>query len=209
MTDKNRLLHIKHSEELIKLSDKLDDLNMNNEPYKSIVDNTLDYERERTARDDYFRMENTNIVAKLNKFYYNVARSMYKRLENRANPHIKNRISASPIVQSSQKSIVTFSDPRSTRISPDVYKIADLIEEEEVTNNYFVNEENENCYSIPLEEIVCKNTDRKIIVYTGNHKLKDNERRNNKEHAYEFGWAFNLHSEQKKTNQQDCSGFFE
>ena len=78
MTDKNRLLRIKHTEELIKLSDQLDDLNMNNESYKGIVDNTLDYERERTARDDYFRMENSNILAKLDKFYYNVASLMYK-----------------------------------------------------------------------------------------------------------------------------------
>ena len=53
MTDKNILLHTKHTEELIKLSDQLDDLNRNNNPYKSIVDNTLDYERERTARNDY------------------------------------------------------------------------------------------------------------------------------------------------------------
>ena len=65
MTDKNRLLHTKHAEELIKLSDQLDDLNMNNEPYKSIVDNTLDYEKERTARNNFYRMENTNILAKL------------------------------------------------------------------------------------------------------------------------------------------------
>ena len=101
MTDKNRNLHTKHAEELIKLSDQLDDLNMNNEPYKSIVDNTLDYEKERTARNDFYRMENTNILAKLDKFYYNVASLMYKKLENRAKPHIKNRISATPIVQSS------------------------------------------------------------------------------------------------------------
>ena len=41
MTDTNRLFHTKHAEELIKLSDQLDDLNMNNEPYKSIVVNLL------------------------------------------------------------------------------------------------------------------------------------------------------------------------
>ena len=100
---------------------------------------------------------------------------MYKKLENRAKPHINKRISATPIVKSSQKTNVTFSDAQSTRISPDVYKIADLIEEQEVTNSYFANQNNKNCYSILLEEIVCKNTDRKIIVYIGNHKLKDNE----------------------------------
>ena len=61
MSNKNRLLHTKHAEELIKLSDQLDDLNMNSEPYKSIVDITIDYERERTAKDDYYRMENSNI----------------------------------------------------------------------------------------------------------------------------------------------------
>ena len=105
------------------------------------------------------------------------------------------QISASQIVQSSQKSIVTFSEAQSTRISPDVFRIADLSEKQELTNNYFVNQDNENCYSIPLEDIVFENIDRKIIVNTGNHKLKDNKRRNNKEHAYEFGWAFNLYSE--------------
>ena len=41
MTDKSRHLHTKYAEELIKLSDQLDDLNMNNEPYKSIVVNLL------------------------------------------------------------------------------------------------------------------------------------------------------------------------
>ena len=80
MSNKKRHLHAKHAEELIKLSDQLDDLNMNNEPYKSIVDNTLYYERERTARDDYYRMENSNISAKLDKFFYSVASSLYKKI---------------------------------------------------------------------------------------------------------------------------------
>ena len=78
MTDKNRLLHTKHAEELIKLSDQLDDLNMNNKPYKSIVDNSLDYKKERTERNAFYRKKNTNILANLDKFYYNVASLMYK-----------------------------------------------------------------------------------------------------------------------------------
>ena len=69
MSDKNRHLHAKHAEELIKLSDQLADLNMKNNPYKSIVDNILDYKRERSAIDDYYRMENSNILAKLDKFF--------------------------------------------------------------------------------------------------------------------------------------------
>ena len=99
MSNKNKHLHANHAEELIKLSDQLDDLTMNNELYKSIVDNTLDYKRERTARDYYYRMENSNIFAKLNKFYYSVVSSMYKKFENCSKPHIQKRISDSPIVK--------------------------------------------------------------------------------------------------------------
>ena len=87
---------------------------------------------------DYYRMENSNILVKLDKFYYSVASSMYKKLETCAKPHIKKRILASLIVKSSRKSIVTFSDVRSARISLGIYKIADLIEELEVTNYYFL-----------------------------------------------------------------------
>ena len=50
-------------------------------------------------------------------------------MEKRAKLHIKKRILASSIVKLSQKSIVTFSDECSTRISPEVYNIADLIED--------------------------------------------------------------------------------
>ena len=198
MLDKNKHLHQKHAEELLKLSDGLDNLNMNNEPYKSIVDNTLDHEAERDERDNYYRMENGNILEKLDKFYYKVASNMFTKFDNRSKSNNKNRISSSSIVKSSQKSIVTILDDRSKLISEEVFNIADLNESDENTKFYFVNQDNENCYSIPLEYIVCEHSDRKIVVYAGNRKLKEIEQRNDKQHAYEFGWAYNLNSEGNK-----------
>ena len=62
---------------------------MNNELYTSIVDNTLDFERERTARDNYYRMENSNILDKLDKFYYSVASSSVKKWRNVPNYILK------------------------------------------------------------------------------------------------------------------------
>ena len=198
MSDKNKHLHSKHAEELIKLSDDLDNLNMNNEPYKSFVDNTVDYHREETERDDYYRIENAKIADKTDKLYYKLASNMYTKLENRSKTKSKQKISARYIVKSSQKSIVPFFDERSKRVSPDVYIIADLNENEEVTQYYIKSQDNENCYSVPLEYVVDENTDRKIVVYAGNRKLKENEQRNEKVHAYEFGWAYNLHTEGNK-----------
>ena len=64
------------SEELIKLFCQLDNLNKTNEPYKTIVNNTLDFEKERAERDNYYRMENANILDKLDKSYYKKLSSM-------------------------------------------------------------------------------------------------------------------------------------
>ena len=192
MSDKKKQRHSIHADELIKLSDDLDNLNMNNEPYKSFVDNTLDYANERTERDEYYRNENTKIADKTDKIYYKLASNMYTKMDNRSKSNNKNKISSGSIVKSSQKSIVTMLDDRSKRINLNVYNIADLNEDEEITQYYFKCQENDHRFSVPLVEIVDENTDRKIILYAGNRKLKENEQRNQKEYAYEFGWAYNL-----------------
>ena len=123
---------------------------------------------------------------------------MYNKLEKRSQSSKKGVISSHEIVKSSQTPILLLPDQTCNRVNQTIYRIADLDESRNTISNYFINEENDNCFSIPLEEIVCEHTDRKIIVYAGNRKLKENERRNGKVHAYEFGWAYNLHSEANK-----------
>ena len=93
MSDKKKQRHSIHADELIKLSDNLDNLNMNNEPYKSFVDNTLDYANERTERDEYYRNENTKIAEKTDKIYYKLASNMYTKMDNRSKSNNKNKIS--------------------------------------------------------------------------------------------------------------------
>ena len=40
------------------------------------------------------------------------------------------------------------------RVNQTIYSIADLDESRNTISNYFINEDNDNCFSIPLEEIV-------------------------------------------------------
>ena len=73
---------------------------MNNEPFKSFVDNTLDYPEERTQRDEYYRIENTKIADKTDKVYYKMASNMYTKVDNRSKSNNKHKISSENIVKS-------------------------------------------------------------------------------------------------------------
>ena len=88
------------------------------------------------------------------------------------------------------------------KIHPKIELIADLSEERHIISDYFIDSNNQNCYSIPLHDIVIPSIDRGIIVHASNCKLIEEEQRNNKEYAYGFGWAFNLHAAGNKQIQE-------
>ena len=72
------------------------------------------------------------------------------------------------------------------------------ISDETTLSNCFKDPQNQHCFSIPLEEVVDDHSDRKILVYAGNHKLKLDEQRNDRIYAYQFAWAYNVHLEENK-----------
>lgn len=206
MSDK-RHLHSLHSQELVKLSDRLDNLNLIGSTQASIVNNTLDTDARRTIRDQFFAKQKNQINKKWRSFYFKVANQMFTKLDQRSNKKTKGRLSACPIVKSSQAPIVTLVDKQTKRIHRMVLNVAKSISDETTLSNCFKDPQNQHCFSIPLEEVVDDHSDRKILVYAGNHKLKLDEQRNDRIYAYEFAWAYNLHLEENKQIHKAIFGF--
>ena len=92
-------------------------------------------------------------------------------------------------------------------INKKIKQLADLHYGNHSFREYFVDANNQDCYSIPLEEVVCENTDRKIIVYASNHKLKEYEQRDGKVYAYEFGWTYFLHEDNNRQIRETIATF--
>ena len=189
-------LHSQHAQELIKLSNRLDNLNLIGNVYDDdIVSNTLDDDNKMKQREELLRKQNNTFQRKLIEFYNDATNQMFQRLEQRSKGQARGNICGNPMVPSSRKGIVTLAHSKSRRINKTIWEIAGLNNSNDKLSNIFFDEYNESCFSVPLEDIVCEHTDRKIIVYAGNHKLKVNEQRDGKVYAYEFGWAYNLHQE--------------
>lgn len=208
MVRSNKNLHSEHTKELIDLSNQLDNLNLIGNVYDDdFVNETLESEEKRAQRDDTLNKLNNQFQNKFTSFYCQVTNNMFEKLEHRSNLQTRGRISSNAIVKSSQKSIVTISSKKSTKINNTMWNIADHNIDKLTSTNVFVDEHNDHCFSVPLEDVVCEHSDRKILVYAGNRKLKTNEQRNGKVHAYEFGWTYNLNLESNKQIKKSISTY--
>ena len=208
MVRSNKNLHSEHTKELIDLSNQLDNLNLIGNVYDDdFLNDTLESEELRTQRDDTSNKLTNYFQNKFSSFYCQVTNEMFGKLEHRSNLHSRGRISSNVIAKSSQKSIVTISSKKSTKINNTMWNIADHNIQKLTFTTVFVDQHNEHCFSVPLEDVVCEHSDRKILVYAGNRKLKTNEKRNGKVHAYEFGWAYNLNHESNKQIKKSISTY--
>lgn len=202
MAERRNIIVQKHGNELHELSDHINAQVCKAHVKSDILQYVEDNETQRQVRDKKIQDKINNIINRRRGTFTNYTKNLFEKLSRRSTSRSIKRLVDTPIVKSSQKPMVADPIEKYKKIHPKIESIADLSEERHIISDYFVDSNNDNCYSIPLKDIVLPSIDRRIIVHASNCKLIEEERRNNKEYAYEFGWAFNLHAAGNKQIQE-------
>jgi len=197
MVNFNKLIPSKFSEDLVTLSYQI---NTNNLIHLSqdVLEVMSDDEEERAQRFDVNSACNDNFRQRKEHTYNKVARNMFLKLDNRSKVNNQNTISDDKITRSSTKPLVIKHLEGRPRANKLLHQIAVLEYNRNIVSHFLIDDNNNDLYSVPLNEIVCKKTDRSIIVHASNMKLPENDQTKGKLYMYEFAWATHLHEKENK-----------
>ena len=194
----NRLLNQKHSHELLEFSEHNDVQFCQKISRSYILQYILQDDNKKNDRDEFLTKDMTQLLKLKKGKYWKYTRGIFHRFNERTKLKSKRRLIDTPIPKSTQQPMVLFPISKHNKLHPKIDKIAELKEDRNTISEYFIDPNNANCYCIPLNEILFSGSDRRIIIHASKYRLNDEEQRNNKIYAYEFGWAYNLHERQNR-----------
>lgn len=159
MTDHHRMISQKHAEELLEFSADRNVQELNIHPKKIFLEYIIEDNNKKRKQDNYITQNQRDFNKERQGRYKKSSKNIFHKLNKRSQSKIKNHIVADPIVKSSQRPIVTLSTGKNDKIHPKIDMISNLSNERHVVSEYFIDLNNDDCYCVPLCEVVFPNTD--------------------------------------------------
>ena len=204
MVDNSKLISSKFANDLLTLSYQINTNNLIGRGLHSEYKLMSDNEEERDKRTKVNVKHHDDFRKKKGKHYDTYLRNIFLKLEKRSTSATKNRISADEIPRSSTKPTVIKLIHSNVKHKKMILQIAALEYNSTVLSQFFVDGHNRDFFSVPLNEVINKQTDRTIIMHASNIKLPESEQQNGKVYMYEFAWATHLEDQE---NRQIASAF--
>ena len=206
MVDINRLIDNQLADNLFKLSEERDNYSLISRLLKDMFDDETNDATERDKRDE-ISLKNNQVLANLQKeTFTKIANGLFEKLEKRSKSTTRSSICSEEITESSAYPIVVQENSNVTKINKTILLVAGMLQKSDDIIDCFVDTRNENFYTVPFHKVVCRSTDRKILVHASTCKVPQDYYDSNKEYAYEFGWVNNLN---QKNNKQISDVIYE
>ena len=197
MVNLNKLIPSNFAEDLITLSYQI---NTNNlvRLSQDVLEVMSDNEEEQKQRKNISSNTSTSFKEKKEQVYIKASKNMFVKLDNRSKKNNQNTISADKITRSTAKPLVIKHLEGRPKTNKLIQEIAALKYNRQIVSKFLIDDNNEDLYSVALNEIVCKKTDRSIIVHASNIQLSENDQGKGKVFMYEFAWVTRLHEDGNK-----------
>ena len=194
MVSQSKLIASTFARKLVLRSEECDNTNL--------VDRLVDDNLECMIEDDNLRIERIRINPNDHEglrqqkeaLYDTCANAMFLKIERRSQLNNNNSVCSDKLVRSTAKPMVLANVENTSKLDKAILKIAEMKQDRTTISNYFIDDYNNDLFSVPLNDVVSSssNNNRSVIIHASTQELPKNLQKNYQKYVYEFAWVSNL-----------------